>query len=188
MSKKETIVKEASRHKCSISLIDLETKRSSFEFVSDKSFIVPETYRDLVLFSPSKASNLGEKITKRLEKHIDALVKEVISALDVKTIYFFSSYTSSKDKEDLAPKITNNNGTYMCLYCSEAFLESFYASIRNALAHGNIVKKGKYIYLYSVSSKEVHEAGEKERKLSFLLKVHNLNNLGAYITAFEKFK
>ena len=188
MSTKDTIVKEAKRHKCSISLAELETKRSKFEFVSDKSIIVPETYRDLVLFSPSKESNLGEKITKRLEKHIDDLVKEVITALDVKNIYFFGSYSSNKDKEDLTPEIINNNGTFMCLYCSDAFLESFYASIRNALAHGNIVKKGKFIYLYSVSSKEGQEVGEKERKLSFLLKVHKLNSLAAYINAFEKYK
>ncbi|MBO4418502.1 MAG: hypothetical protein J5789_01555 [Oscillospiraceae bacterium] len=188
MSTNKTIVKGAKQHKCSISLSELETKKSVFEFISDKSIIAPETYRDLVLFSPSKESHLGDKITNRLEKHIDDLVNEVISALDVKTIYFFSFYDSSKNLEDLAPKIITNNGTFMCLYCPDAFLESFYASIRNALAHGNIVKKGKYIYLYSVSSKEGKEVGEKERTLSFLLKVHKLNNLVAYIDAFKKYK
>lgn len=188
MSTRETIVKESKRHKCSFSLSKLETKKDRFEFITDKSIISPETYRDLVLFNPSKESNLGEKITKRLEKHIDDLVNEVASALDVKRIYVFNSYESRKGKEDLVPRIMTDNGTFMCLYCSGAFLESFYASIRNALAHGNIVKKGKFIYLYSVSSKEGLEVREKDRKISFLLKVHNLNNLAAYINSFEKYK
>lgn len=188
MAVKKSFAKEAKRCKCTISLSQLETKKSEFEFISDKSIIAPETYRDLVLFSPSKESHLGEKITKRLEKHIDDLVNEVILALDVENVYFFNSYTSSKDKADLSPRILNSNGTFLCLYCCDAFLESFYASVRNALAHGNIVKKGKFIYLYSVSSIEGKEVGEKDRKLSFLLKLHKLNNLVAYIDAFERYK
>lgn len=188
MSTRLTLAQQAKKCSCSLSLSQLETKKGKFEFVSDKAVIEPETYRELVLFSPSKASNLGEKITKRSEKHIDELVKEVTSTLDIKHTYFFDCYESKQKKEDLTAKITKDNGTFLCMYCSAAFLESFYVSVRNALAHGNIVKKGKFFYLYSVSSREGKRVEEKERTLSFLLKVYSFNNLATYINAFSKYK
>lgn len=187
MPKKTTMVQESKKKTCSITLNDLETRKSKFEYVADGANISAETYRDIVLFSPSKQSNLGVKISKKLEKHIDEIVHEVVSDLDVKNIYLFSAYASKKEKNNISQSVKNDSKTFLCLYCPSSFLESFYSSIRNALAHGNIVKKGKYYYLFSVSSKNEKNTPDKDKKISFLLKVHDLSKISSYIRVFEKY-
>lgn len=141
---------------------------------------------DLVLFSPSTQSNVGEKISKKLEKHIDELVDEIVSMLDIKHTYFYSRYTSKSSKNDLSQKIINDNDTFICMYCGNSFLELLYTSIRNALAHGNILKKGKFYYLFALSAQE-KQLPVTERNLSFLLKVRSFKNLSVYMDAFKRY-
>lgn len=187
MPSKDTFVKKSKRCICALTLQDLEASIRDVEFISDCNLIDADSFMQLVLFSPSKQSNVGVKISKKLEKHIDALVHEIVSGLDVKNTYFYSSFTSKKEKEDLSRRVLEDNNTFLCLYCPDAFLESLYASIRNALAHGNIFKKGNHYYLYSVSSKEKSSTSDQERNITFLLKLYRLNKLSSYVAAFEKY-
>lgn len=188
MAKRETIVKQAKKYFCNLSLNELGFLKKYYVFLTDEDEINSDIYKSLVLFSPSTQSNLGEKLSKRIQKHIDELVLDVTKNLDVKNTYFFSSYSSKNEiKEDLSPKIKADSKTFLCLYCSDCFTESFYASVRNALAHGNIIKSGKYYYLFAVSSKEGEKVSDFDKKLSFLLRVQKLDKLDAYISAFKKY-
>jgi hypothetical protein len=184
---------KALKQTCSFSLSDLESQKSKFSFVPDniiKAAISADIFRDLISFSPSSTSNLGEKLSNKAKKHIDEIVHDIVSALNVKTIYFYNRFESNKDNVvDLTHNVLNNSGTFMCLHCPNSLLESLYSSIRNALAHGNIAQKGKFYYLYSVSSQDGEKTPETQKKITFLLKVHSLNNLNlrAYLDAYKKY-
>lgn len=185
---KETSVKKSKKQHCSITLRELESQRNKFSPIDDNEAIDSDTYKELVLFSPSKQSNLGDKLSKKILKHIDELVNEIVKGLDIKHKYFYSSYESKKaDNVDLSQSILKDTKTFFCMYCSDNFSESIYASVRNALAHGNIVKKGQFVYLYSLASRNDKQLDEKDKKISFLLKVHDLKNLHTYVDAFKKF-
>ena len=188
MAKRETFVKESKKCVCKLTLNRLGFSNKNYTFLNDEKAIPYDVYTNIVLFSPSSQSNLGTKLSARICKHIDELVIEIKKNLDIKNTYFFSSYESKdKTKEDLSVKIKKDNKTYLCLYCPGNFTESLYASIRNALAHGNIIKKGNYFYLYSVSSKERGEKDDFDKNLTFLLRLCKLNKMDAYITAFNKY-
>ena len=181
-------VKISKEQTCSVTLADLESKRNKFEFINNTDLLSAKTYMDLVLYSPSAQSHLGIKPSTKIVKHIDELVNDLVKALGIKHIYFFTAYTSdNKDKKNLNDMVKNDNYTFLLMYSSGSFVESLYASIRNALSHGNIVKKGKLYFLYSVNSKEGRSVQEKERKLSFLLKLYSLEKLNAYIDVFEMY-
>ena len=190
----ETERKKALKQTCSFTLSDLETPNAKFSFVPEntiKAAIPAETFRDLISFTPSHTSNLGDKLTNNSKKHIDEIVHEVVAALNVKTVYFYSRFESQqKSVVDLTHDVLTNSGTFMCLFCPDSLLESLYSSIRNALAHGNIAQKEKYYYLYSVSSQEGEKTPETQKRITFLLKVHSLNNLNlkAYLDAYNKYK
>ena len=185
MKDKVTYVKAAKKCICKITLEDLPFWKNH-RYLQDASNILPDIYVRLVLTSPSLQINLGTKISKKAEQHIDEIVDCIIKNLDVKNTYFFSSYDSrDTTKENLSPKIKTDSGSYICLYAPNGFLESLYASVRNALAHGNIWEANNFYYLYSVSSKE--SGADSEKTLTFLLKIHKLQKLNAYITAFENY-
>lgn len=188
MAKRETIVKKSKKCVCRLSLDKLGFSYKNCNFLDDEKAIPSDVYTSIVLFSPSTQSNLGVKLSNKIKKHIDELVLEIQKNLDIKNTYFFASYESKdKTKEYLSVKIKDDTNTYLCLYCSDNFTESLYASVRNALAHGNIIKKDNYFYLYSVSSKGSEKEDDFEKSLTFLLCLHKLNKLNAYITAFNKY-
>ena len=186
MATKDTVVKKAKRCICNVSLSQLGYTSKNCCFIVNKKEISAELYRDIVLFSPSRQSNLGEKLSKRIQKHIDELVQDIEDGLDVKRGYYYFAYKSQKQNvNDLSADVTQDIGTLICLYCSGSFAESVYASIRNALAHGNIIQAKNYYILYSVSG-ESDEKDEFTKPLSFFLRIHKLTKLKAYLSAFQK--
>lgn len=185
MKDKKSYVQTAKNQVSSLTLGELPFIGKELEYVSDVDNIPSETYKSIVLLSPSKESNLGEKLSKKIEKHIDEVVNEILNGLDVKHCYFFSSYESKRQKINVAESVKSDNDNFMYLYCPDAFLESLYVSIRNALAHGNIIRKNKHFYLFSLSSKE--KADVYDRKITFLLKINKLEKIQAYMDAFKKF-
>lgn len=180
-------VKNSNKCVCSIKLNDLKINNQNFNFISDENIISKETYYDLVLLTPTKQSHLGTKFSKKILKHLDELVNDLIKELDVKNVYFFDSFNSKSQRTDLANKIKNDNHTFIVLKCSNGLAEALYVSIRNALAHGNILSDNKYYYLYSLSTKESDNIPEEERKLVFLLKIRDIKKLIAYIEVFKKY-
>lgn len=187
MGEKIFYAKESQKYQCSLSLSDIETRSLKFHKCSEID-IDPETYMHLILYGPSKQSNLGREISPKITKNINRLVSEIISRLDIKNVYFFDSYRSRKDKKDLQHIVKNDRRPFIYLYVSDSFVVSLYASIRNSLAHGNILKRGEYYYLYALSSRESHTLSENERTLSFLLKIKNFRNLSVFMEAFEKYR
>lgn len=183
---KETYYKKSNKCVCSIRLNDLKSKKQNSNFISDENIIPKEIYYKLVLLTPTEQSHLGTKFSKKILKHLDELVNDLIKELDIKNVYFFDSFTSQKQKTDLTNKVKNDNNTFIALRCSEGLSNALYSSIRNALAHGNILSDGEYYYLYSLSTKESENTPEEERKLVFWLKIRDIKKLTAYTNAFKK--
>ena len=187
MAGKDTYAKQAQNCVCNITLRDLDICKTTPPFIGTEHKVSAEVYQQLVLYTPSRESNLGTKISERLKKHIDELVNEIMKGLDLKHCYAFSAYEPKKpDKTDLRKTVTSQTEPYILLNCSSGFAEALFASIRNALAHGNILKSGNYFYLYALA-KEKQQTNDTDKKLSFLLKVYRLDKLGAYIDAFKKY-
>lgn len=65
----------------------------------------------------------------------------------------------------------------------------FFRSIRNCLAHGNIVRKGKYFYLYQFVSFKQNDFSEDilEKDIKFLLVLNSIDDLDKIYSIFEKF-
>ena len=187
MANTDSYPKQAKKYFCNISLGNLSFCKKELPFIKDDSTMSSDIYQKLVLYSPCKESNLGVKISKKLEQKLTALVDEILKGLDVKHCYLFSAYDpKDSSKQDLSKSIATQSETFLLLYSPENVSESIYASIRNALAHGNILKHGNHYYLYALS-KRGSTKSEQERKLSFLLKIYKLSSLCAYINAFEKY-
>ena len=139
MVEKDTYAKRAQTCICSLCLRDLDICKNMIPFITNERDMPAEIYRRLVLYTPSRASNLGEKISERLKKHLDELVNEIMNGLDLKHCYVFSAYESEKpDKTDLAKTVASQTEPYILLNCSGGLAESLFAAIRNALAHGNM--------------------------------------------------
>lgn len=177
--------KNADKYICSLTLGDLESKNTKFEFMSQNTLysydvLSAKDFLDIVLFASSEQSNIGIKLTKEIEKHIDEIVDNIMKCLDLKSAYFYKRYDSESKKEDIKSKIMNNNRPYICMYVGDAFTRNIYESVRNALAHGNIAKRGKYYYLFSFTKKDIRKPLE-ERRLNFIIKAYKLNNLSVFM-------
>lgn len=186
MNKKE-YVKNAKKYVCNMKLKDIESLKNGYQYLEENNKLSPQIYQQLVLYSPSKESNLGEKLSKKIEKHIDELVDEIIKGLDVKNCYFFDSFSSKNaNKTDISPTVKKQTKPFLLMYCPNSFTESLFVSIRNALAHGNIIFKDNYYYLYSVSNK-MGGNSDLDKSITFLLKLNKINSIESYIKAFEKY-
>jgi len=147
--------------------------------------------RDLVTYSPTDSSHLGRKFdqyprlhNKSLNKFIDELIKQ----LDVKNGYFFNTFTEQelKGRTNIKNQLLNDK-VFLAVKCDDSLRKSLYASIRNALAHGNIIQANNAFIIYSVSSSESNKTSEFDKPLTFLLKVYNLEKLSAYNDVLERY-
>ena len=176
----DTYVKIADKQILQLTLADLKIDQKTDFYQND---IDGELVKNLVVFSPTDESHLGNKFDfyKKLnDKTLNEFIKKLIKQLGVKNHYFFHSYTSKSNKTDLKDTIINDNESFICLYIGNGGIKnSLYKSIRNALAHGNIIHKGKYYLLYSIT-KDNAEQKEYDARINFLLKIHNLKKSNAY--------
>lgn len=188
---KKNYNKNANDYMCSMTLGDFQSKRQSFQFISRDTYaaydiLAANDYMNIVLFASHDQSNVGVQLSSKITRHIDEIVDEIMSELDLKTSYFYKKYDSQSGRTDLKDKIRNNSNPCICMYVGDSFTRSLYDSVRNALAHGNIAKKGKYYYLFSFSSADNRKPIE-QRRISFMIKTYSLKNLGVIMRTLDKY-
>ena len=188
---KKNYNKNANEYMCSMTIGDLQSKGQKFQFISRDTFdaygaLSANDYMNIVLFASHDQSNIGVQLSSKIEKHIDEIVDEIRCELDLKTSYFYKRYDSQSNRTDLKDKIKNNSNPYICMYVGDSFTRSLYDSVRNALAHGNIAKKGKYYYLFSFSNADTRKPIE-QRRISFMIKTYSLKNLGVIMRTLDKY-
>lgn len=187
-------VKTARNNYCSISIKDFETKTQKFTFISEreKELLSYNALLNLIVFSPSKQSNLGKKPTKEMSKKIDEITNYLLSKLGInqKNMFVFSSFKTSvpNKKTDIHPSVLSARNSFLCLYVNDgAYFDILYSGVRNALAHGNIVKKGNYYYLFSVSKENGDSTFLFDERIKFLLRIPKLDVLEAFVETYESF-
>ena len=183
---KNTYFKSAGNNKLKITLKALKlNKKYCLNFNPKINLILLER---LILKSPTSLSNLGKKFDayKIRGAATDPFIKELLKELQVDNAHFFRTFSGKKAGNDLSRVIKEAKGSCLFLRVDDCgIINSLYASIRNALAHGNILYIDNYYILYSVSNKNGEKLSEEEKYLNFFLRIDSLEKLLSYITVLD---
>jgi hypothetical protein len=185
-SKRKTYTKQAKENKLDITLKELDIDPASYQF--DRSRKLDELFCNLTVYTPTMQSHYGEKFSafpRLTQRELDGFLGRVFSALGVKKVYLYETYSDrTKNKTDLYDDVVNETGTMLCLRCDSGVKESLYMAVRNAIAHGNIVRRGDYYELYSVSD----QTKEYDSNVTFFLRIKKLEKLKALITILDNYR
>lgn len=160
------------------------------KYIEDK--IDSDTYQNIVLYSPTNTSHLGMKFKDygiSSSRAITDFMKKLLEALEVE-YYFFETYNSSKDSVSCKFQIENlyDDRNWLIVNSANGLAEGTYCGVRNALAHGNIIKYNNFYYLYSVSSCSNSSQPESKKQISFLLKLDSLKKIDEFIDTLITYK
>jgi hypothetical protein len=169
--------------------------------INDRTyFSVKETqnssqlFTSLIMQTPTNQSHLGDKwdrYTGLNNNTLDEFARKLIKALDVKDVYIFSVMEPKHGSavNNAREDVIKSGNTMLCLYIGgNGLRNSLYASIRNALAHGNIVDNGNNVCLYSVSERNKNYESEFDTPLSFYLRIYSIDKLEAYLTVLKEYR
>ena len=134
----------------------------------------------LTVLTPTHQSHLGRKIesySKLNKRTMEKFLSALFSGLGINNIFLYKTFESKTAQTyDLRNDVLSCNETMLCLRCDNGVLKSLYMSIRNAIAHGNILEKENYIVFYSVSD----DKKEYDSNISFFLRIKKFRNLSAF--------
>jgi len=176
---------------CNISLKSLGLNS---KLVDDNISINKDVFYKLIFNTPTNANlNYGIKFKsiKSLNgKKSNSFLNEIFDLLSItsENILLFSCFKSKKNRNKITKeniKIDSSN-LFVLLKIDNGVKESLYISIRNALAHGNIIKKNKFYYLFSLSNSN-NKISDNEKKIKFLMKLNNLEQLAIFTNTLEKY-
>ena len=166
-----------------------ECKMDKWKKLEDVDDIPSDFFKYILLVSPTSES----KYSKSLEnyginkRNTNEFLKKLFKDLELTHVYFYSVMVEKKsnEKEDLKETFFNESNS--CLYCyvgSDSLVKSVYNGLRNALAHGNILRD-KLCYLFYSSSSDEHD---EDKNIKFYLKIKNISLLSAFKTTLESYK
>lgn len=188
-STKKTFAQSADISYLEITLPDLGINKDNMNYI-DGSQIDPDLFKRLVLLTPTTQSNLGKKFNQYIinNNNLQEYIEELCERLKLDDKFFFTSYASDNEKnKNLFSEVKNGKTNMMVLKKNSGLKESLYSSVRNALAHGNIIKHKKGYALFSFSGND-NNKGEIDRCLSFYLWVKDLELLKAYVNELDKYE
>ena len=182
-----TYKQQSLKNVLSISLTELGiTDEDIYGFGNEK--IDYDLLSKIIIFTPTNQSHLGEKFKhySKLNKFTaNDFVKKIYNALGIKNIYVFENYTTkNKEYNNLFKSVSGENDTFICYRTNNGIYKSLYMGLRNALAHGNIVRKKNMICLYSVSD----DKNEYTSPVSFFLRIDKMSKLKAVIKVLEQYR
>ena len=166
-------------------------ERSQIECLKDLIF-------NLVTCTPTNQSHLGDKFReyKKIKfKTPDPFLTDIFSRVGIKqaNLFLFKNYstrtkTEKNEKKNLYKKVINCHKEMLCLHCDDGgVINSLYNAIRNALAHGNIVKQNDYTLLYSVNIARKGD-NEYESNVTFFMRIKNIEKLMAFQNVLESYR
>ena len=184
---RDTYAGQANQNCLFISLSDLGITLSSHYEVKTNN-LLNGIFSDLVVFTPSKQSHLGKKLSEysRLNsRNTEKFLQDVFSALGIKqNVFLFKTFIPTKRKlNDVFPDVIKSTDQLLILRCDSGVKESLFMAVRNAIAHGNIVYDGKFYTLYSVAD----DKKEYESEITFLLRIDRLEKLSKLRKTLEAY-
>ena len=182
-----TYSEQSKNNKLSITLADLNIdEKSVYDF--PRTDALDQLFCTLTTYTPTNQSHYGKKFEsyKKLNsKTQEKFIQSVLNGLGIKKVFLYQSFTDrTKNKNNLYNEVIKETDTLLCLRCDNGVVKSLYMSVRNAIAHGNIVKKDNFYVLYSVSDDKV----EYTSNITFLLKITKLTNLKALIKTLNSYE
>lgn len=180
-----TLAESGKRQKLNLTLKELEISEQS-NYLNDKPKDLFELFVELVMYSPTDESHLGiswQDFKERVpNESVNKFSQLLIKALGVEDVFVFDAYESKDTNRcDIKEQVLQSNKSMICLYIKkDGLLKSLYTSIRNALAHGNIVLKDGFFCLYSVPPSP---KSEYDKPITFFLRVCSIDKLWAYVDA-----
>ena len=174
---RRTFAGQADKNCLHISLTDLGISLNSLYEVKLSSQL-NDIFTDLVVFTPSKQSHLGKKLSEysRLNsRNTEKFLQDVFNGLGIRqNVFLFKTYIPTKRKlNDVFPDVIRSTEQLLILRCDSGVKESLFMAVRNSIAHGNIVYDGKFYTLYSVAD----DKKEYESEITFLLRIDRLEKL-----------
>lgn len=150
----------------------------------------------VLLFPPTNQSHFGNNLDSFSFHHRDykefceSLMLEIIKKLKIKSL-FFTSFESKqnaiKNKTDFAKRLCEEES--LILYCNNnCSAESFFCGFRNALAHGNLIKRNNLFHFYSVSSSTKFTNGEYSKPITFFLTVIEIQKINKIYRILDKYR
>lgn len=182
-----TYVQESKTNRLFLSLRDLGIDENT-SYGLNSSRYDHDLLMFLVMFTPTKQSHLGKKFagySKLNNSTLDSFLKSVFSGLGVKSVYLFNTFTEKgKMKNDLRNLVLNDKDTMICLRCDNGARDSLFMSIRNSIAHGNIIEKDGFLVFYSISD----DKNEYDSTVTFYLRIRQTSKLRAFKKVLEAYE
>ena len=143
---------------------------------------------DLVMFTPTNQSHLGDKFncfTRLNKRNLDKFLSSLFSGLGINDAYLFESYTEkTKRKKDLRKDVLNNRNSMICLRCESGVRDSLYMSVRNSIAHGNLLERDGFLILYAISD----DKEEFDSPITFFMRIKKVSSLKAFTKSLEAYR
>ena len=178
--------KQAQNQYLSVTLRELGIDESATYITSNKTY--NSLFLRLTMYTPTTQSHLGLKFDsyKGLNDRTSRdLVKQIFSGLGVKSIYLYNSYDSDvATKTNILTRVLADTESMICLKCIQGIRNSLYMAVRNAIAHGNIIRCNGYYILYSVAD----DKKEYDSAITFILRVKSLKRLEAFTKTLDLYK
>ena len=187
---KQTFASLAKKRKCAITLSSL---RLNTKMLDDGLRLDPDTFYSLVFETPTNQGLYGDKFSqfKGLKKGTsDQFVKEIASELGIEEndVLTFGVFDGKAKKAITSSTLKAKGERPFLLYKVEnGIYGSLFASIRNCLAHGDIIKNGKWYYLFCLSSGN-RKTSDENKKIKFLLKIENPKVLKAFRNVLNRYR
>ena len=197
---KKTYTQQAKSNYLTLTLKELGINNHSNYVKREQIDNLKDLIFDLVTCTPTNQSHVGDKFReyKQLKfKTPDPFLSAIFSKLDIKqaNLFLYKNYsirtkakTEKNEKNNLYEKVINCQKEMLCLHCDDCgVISSLYNAIRNALAHGNIVKQKDYTLLYSVNIAKKGD-NEYESNITFFMRIKNIEKLMAFQSVLESYR
>ncbi len=187
----KTIVQQSKNKKCICTLNSLKLNTT---MLAENLEIDSKVYYSLVFLTPTNQSRYGTKFKKlhKFNKRVsDKFLREIFEKLGISndSVLVFDTFNGKKGKSIEVKDVKEilSNGPFILLKNECGIVNSLYASIRNCLAHGDIIKDAEWYYLFALSSRNI-KISDEDKKLKFILKIKSLDQLSVLCAALDEFK
>ena len=174
-----TYAKKARASRLLLSLRELDIDETTHYSIPNERDAA-DLFVQLTVLTPTYQSHLGRKFeaySKLNNRSTEGFLGALFSGLGINNIFLYKTFESKTAQTyDLRNDVLSCKETMLCLRCDNGVLKSLYMSIRNAIAHGNIIEREGYIVFYSVSD----DKKEYDSNITFFLRIRKQRNLSAF--------
>ena len=187
MSAKEETIAQRSKHqylRLTLSALGINSK-----MLVDRNMFDQIDLKNAILFSPNHSNNFALSIKGFPKNQVDSAAKQIFKESGITFFEYYSSVGTKRKnsggknagttasanarkvkKTNIRPLIEPHlHGETMVLVQEKnGVIYSLYSGLRNAIAHGNILRKNGVLYLYAQNFGKKNDSPE-EKALSFLL-------------------